>query len=103
MNLHKSKFVCRWLLIFDVVKIDCFLDSVKNGIIISAKCWSTVDCEVYSERNFLEHVFPDSLNFLVSVTRLSHPIKLFPEVLEIQITDEKESELWTDVLNKYNN
>ena len=76
---------------------DEVFESERNGIIISARWWSTVQLDMYSERNFLEQFFPNKSNCLRLVSRVSDPMKQFWEVLEIQIPDEKESESCVEV------
>ena len=97
MNLHKSRLVCKWELTYDVVNWDEVFESERNGIIISARWWSTVHWDIYSERNFLEHFWPNVVDCLILVSRTSDPMKQCLEVLEIQRPDEKESESWVEV------
>ena len=97
MNLHKSRLVCRWELTYDVENWDEVFESERNGIIISARWWSTVHFDIYSERNFLEHFWPNVVEWLALVSRTSDPMKQLLEVLEMQMPDEKESDSWVEV------
>ena len=67
--MHKSRLVCKWELTYDVVNWDEDFESERNGIIISARWWSTVQLDAYSERNFLEQFFPNEAEHHIQACR----------------------------------